>query len=115
MVKIGVLVSGGGTNLQALLDAQTAGRNSGWGDQSGDRQPEKSLRSGAGQNGRGARRWPCPAGTITPRQDYDAALLTALQQAGVELVVLAGFLMHAEARRCCRGYRGRASSMCTPL
>ena len=26
MVKIGVLVSGGGTNLQQLIDAQAAGR-----------------------------------------------------------------------------------------
>ena len=54
--KIAVLVSGGGTNLQALLDAQAAGRIPPRGDRVGGLQPGGRLRLGARQKSRGARR-----------------------------------------------------------
>ena len=91
MLKIAVLVSGGGTNLQAILDAQAAG----------------AIPHGrvslvvASKPGVYALERAEKAGVETAvvcRRDYadpaafDAALLDALQSHGVQLVVLAGFL-----------------------
>ena len=91
MVKIGVLVSGGGTNLQALLDAQKRGEIP-----DGEISLVIASRKKAYALER-AREAGVPALALPRRDyenpaDYDAALLTALQEAGVELVVLAGFL-----------------------
>ena len=85
--RIAVLVSGGGTNLQALLDAEKSGRL-----QSGRIVLVLSDRPGAYALQR-ARAAGVPALTVpsgTP--DYEEKLLQALQQARVELIVLAGFL-----------------------
>lgn len=105
MVKIGVLVSGGGTNLQALLDAQKRGEIP-----DGEITLVIASRKKAYALER-ARMAGVPALALPRRDyettaDYDAALLTALQQAGVELVVLAGFLC-VLGEKMLRGYEGR--------
>lgn len=105
MVKIGVLVSGGGTNLQALLDAQKRGEIP-----DGEISLVIASRKKAYALER-AREAGVPALALPRRDyenpaDYDAALLTALQEAGVELVVLAGFLC-VLGEKMLRGYEGR--------
>ena len=105
MVKIGVLVSGGGTNLQALLDAQKRGEIP-----DGEISLVIASRKKAYALER-AREAAVPALALPRRDyenpaDYDAALLAALQEAGVELVVLAGFLC-VLGEKMLRGYEGR--------
>ncbi|MBU5432237.1 phosphoribosylglycinamide formyltransferase [Intestinimonas sp. MSJ-38] len=105
MVKIGVLVSGGGTNLQALLDAQKRGEIP-----DGEITLVIASRKKAYALER-ARMAGVPALALPRRDyenpaDYDAALLTALQEAGVELVVLAGFLC-VLGEKMLKGYEGR--------
>ena len=105
MVKIGVLVSGGGTNLQALLDAQKQGEIP-----DGEISLVIASRKKAYALER-ARMAGIPALALPRRDyektaDYDAALLAALQEAGVELVVLAGFLC-VLGEKMLRGYEGR--------
>ena len=105
MVKIGVLVSGGGTNLQALLDAQKRGEIP-----DGEIALVIASRKKAYALER-AQMAGVPALALPRRDyettaDYDAALLTALQEAGVELVVLAGFLC-VLGEKMLRGYEGR--------
>ena len=105
MVKIGVLVSGGGTNLQALLDAQKRGEIP-----DGEISLVIASRKKAYALER-AREAGVPALALPRRDyettaDYDAALLSALQEAGVELVVLAGFLC-VLGEKMLRGYEGR--------
>ena len=105
MVKIGVLVSGGGTNLQALLDAQKRGEIP-----DGEISLVIASRKKAYAMER-ARMAGVPALALPRRDyenpaDYDAALLTALQEAGVELVVLAGFLC-VLGEKMLKGYEGR--------
>ena len=105
MVKIGVLVSGGGTNLQALLDARKRGEIP-----DGEISLVIASRKKAYALER-ARMAGVPALALPRRDyenpaDYDAALLTALQEAGVELVVLAGFLC-VLGETMLKGYEGR--------
>ena len=105
MVKIGVLVSGGGTNLQALLDAQKRGEIP-----DGEISLVIASRKKAYALER-AREAGVPALALPRRDyenpaDYDAALLGALQEAGVELVVLAGFLC-VLGEKMLKGYEGR--------
>jgi len=91
VVKIAVLVSGGGTNLQALIDAR--GRNELGG---GELSLVVSSKAGVGALERAEK-----AGikTVTiERKKYadgaafDSALAAALHENGIGLVVLAGFL-----------------------
>ena len=89
--RIGVLVSGGGTNLQALIDAEKAG-----GLGSGKITLVISSKPGvyalerAKNNG--------IASAVLARKDYDSiadysrALADALTEAQIDLIVLAGFL-----------------------
>lgn len=91
MVNIAVLVSGGGTNLQALIDAQADGRF-----------PQgRIVRVIASRAGVYALERAAKAGIATAvveRRSYadaaafDAALLAQLDDAQADLVVLAGFL-----------------------
>ena len=89
--RIAVLVSGGGTNLQAILDAQAAGRIP-----HGEVVLVISSRSGAYALER-ARAAGIEALTLS-RKDcgdqagFEAALSQALAQRRIDLVVLAGFL-----------------------
>lgn len=91
MVAIGVLVSGGGTNLQKLIDAQNAGEI-----KNGAIRVVISSRADAFALER-AKRAGIEAITLS-RKDYpdvdtySQALIDALNERGVELVVLAGFL-----------------------
>ena len=91
MLKVAVLVSGGGTNLQAILDAQAAGAIP-----HGQISLVVASKPGVYALERAAK-----AGvesTVVSRRDYpsaeafDAALLDILQSHGIQLVVLAGFL-----------------------
>ncbi len=90
-IKIAVLVSGGGTNLQALLDAEREGRLS-----SGTIALVVSNVSGAYalQRATGAG---VPALTLTRREcggqeGFEARLQQVLTEHGISLVILAGFL-----------------------
>ena len=91
MKNIAVLVSGGGTNLQAILDAETRGEN-----------PHgKVTLVVASKPGVYALERAAGAGvesTVVRRKDYadseafDAALVRVLQEHNIDVVVLAGFL-----------------------
>lgn len=91
MVRIGVLVSGGGTNLQQLIDAQAAGKLGG-----GEIVTVISSKPDVFALER-ARRAGIEAVTLSRKeyQDveaYSQALISALKERDVELVVLSGFL-----------------------
>ena len=90
MLNIAVLVSGGGTNLQALIDAQQQGEFDGRISAVISNRPGAYALERAKKNGIPTR--------VIERKKYasaalfDAALLEALDSAGADLVVLAGFL-----------------------
>lgn len=91
MVNVAVLVSGGGTNFQALLDAQAAGKlpNVRFCACIASR-PDAYALTRAENAG-------VPTAVVRRKEyadadAFDAALLEALQGAGAQLVVLAGFL-----------------------
>ena len=89
--RIAVLVSGGGTNLQAILDAQAAGRLP-----HGQVVLVISNRMGAYALER-AKSAGVEALTLTRKAcggqaGFEAALTKALAEHGIELIVLAGFL-----------------------
>ncbi len=90
-MKIGVLASGGGTNLQSLIDH--------W--QKGTLHPAEMVVVGANVPGCGALEraakasiptFVLPHKTFSTRQDFDHALAAELRRHAVELVVLAGFM-----------------------
>lgn len=91
LARIAVLVSGGGTNLQALIDAQEAGK----------------LKSGAlclvlsGTEGayalERAEKHGIPAVTVAKKAcrdqaDFEERMNRTLEEHGIELIVMAGFL-----------------------
>ena len=92
MLKVGVLVSGGGTNLQAILDAIDSGKIT---------NAEISLVISNNPNAYAlerAKNHNIEAGCISPKQyesreEFHKALLEKLKESGVELIVLAGFLV----------------------
>ena len=91
MLKIGALVSGGGTNLQAIIDKLESGYIKDCGIVT-----VVSSRPGAYALER-ARKHNIPAVCIPRRDfgsvdDYDKALIEHLEKYDVDLVVLAGFL-----------------------
>lgn len=91
MVKIGVLVSGGGTNLQAILEAQSRGEIPGGqvslviASKPGVYALERAANFGV-------------EGIVVPRKEYpdtkayDEPLIRELKSRGITLVVLAGFM-----------------------
>ena len=91
MMKIAVLVSGGGTNLQAIIDAVREGKIT---------DAEICLVLSNNKNAYALERAKAagiPARAISPkdyetRQQFNDALLSAVQESGAQLVVLAGFL-----------------------
>ena len=91
MLKVAVLVSGGGTNLQAILDAQAAGAiphgqvSLVVASKPGVYALERAAK--AGVESAVVSRRDCPSA-----EAFDAALLDTLQSHGIQLVVLAGFL-----------------------
>ncbi len=90
MLAIGVLASGRGTNLQALLEAQDQGHL-------GPASIETVLTDTKDAQALDrAQAFGVPARFVDPkdrdRDAYDAELVALLEEAGVDLVVLAGFL-----------------------
>ena len=89
-LKVGVLVSGSGTNLQAIIDQSLAGAL--------DARVVCVISNKAGAFAlERARKHGIPAlhldhRLFSGREAYDAALVDALREHGVELVVLAGFM-----------------------
>lgn len=90
-VRVAVLVSGGGTNLQALIDAAARGQLP---------HVELALVLSNHKNAfalERASRAGIPTRVVTRRaagsqEAFEAAIQTALEQAGIELIVLAGFM-----------------------
>ena len=91
MLKIGVMVSGGGTNLQAILDKITSGKLTNCKVVTVvSSKPGVYALERANING-------IPSKVISRKsfetiEDYDDALISHMKECGVELVVLAGFL-----------------------
>ena len=91
MVRIAVLVSGGGTNLQALLDAQKGGKLP-----DGEivlvvaSNPKAYAITRAQQAGVPA--VVCSRKALGSQAAFEAAISQALADHGVELIVLAGFM-----------------------
>ena len=103
-IKIAVLVSGRGTNLQALMDAEAAGKiPSGTITLVVSDNPNAQALVRADQAG-------VPAVTIlrtpeTPRAEFEANLQKELELAGIEMIILAGFLGILSKDFCDRWYR----------
>lgn len=88
-VKIAVFVSGGGTNLQALIDAQRDGRL-----YSGEIALVVSSNPGAYAINRAAAAG-IPAVTVSRKEmgdRFEAELIRVLEKHGIEMIVLAGFM-----------------------
>lgn len=91
MVKIAVLVSGGGTNLQALLDSEARGENPNGkitlvvASKPGVYALERAAKAGVEHCVVRRKDYASP-------EDFDAALLEVLKSHDIGLVVLAGFL-----------------------
>lgn len=92
MLKVAVLVSGGGTNLQAIIDSIESGKIT-----NTEIVTVISNNKGAYALER-AKAAEIPAQCISPkdyesREAFNQALLEAVEQSGADLVVLAGFLV----------------------
>lgn len=89
--KIGVLVSGGGTNLQALIDAQTAGKL-----------PSGEIALVIANNADAyaltrAKNAGIPTAVVLKKdcgsqEAFETALMDTLNKNGIDLIVLAGFM-----------------------
>ena len=105
MLKVAVLVSGGGTNLEAILQAMESGEIPGV-------QVVKVISNNPGAYAlERARNHGVPAQCISPkdygdRQAFHQALLEGVRASGAELIVLAGFLVVIPPEMI-REYRGR--------
>ena len=91
MMKIAVLVSGGGTNFQAILESERRGENP-----NGKVTLVVASKPGVYALERAAS-FGVPTAVVSRKdyatsEEFDAALLSVLQENGIELVVLAGFL-----------------------
>ncbi len=92
-MKIGVLVSGGGTNLQAIIDSMEAGRIT-------NASIEVVISNNEGVYAlERAKKHGIPAECLSPadfpdRPAFHQALIRRLQEYEVELVVLAGYLVN---------------------
>ena len=92
MLRIAVLVSGGGTNLQAIIDAVENGelKNVEIAEVISNKPGAYALERAAKHGIKGA--------CISPksydnRSDYDQAMIDEIKAAGADLIVLAGFLV----------------------
>ena len=105
MLRVGVLVSGGGTNLQAILDSVKDGtiRNA-------EVVYVQSNNPGVYALTR-AEKAGVEAEVLSPksfetRAEYNTALVKKLKEHDLDLIVLAGFLVQIPAEMI-RAYRGR--------
>lgn len=100
-MKVAVLVSGGGTNLGALLNARHEGKLP-----HGDICLVVSSKEGAYALERarlaGVESATLPRKNYASKEEYSQALLELLEAKGIELVVLAGFLCILSAEFCHR-------------
>ena len=109
MLKIAVLVSGGGTNLQAIIDAIADGTIT-------DTQIVTVISNNAGAYAlERANAAGIAASCISPknyesRALFNEALLEAVQASGADLIVLAGFLV-VIPEQMIRAYRNRILSL----
>ncbi len=90
MIRIGVLASGSGSNLQAILDACAAGGIDGavavvLSNVPGARALERARSAGVPGE-------VLPSKGVVDRDAYDALLVDALRRRGVDLVCLAGYM-----------------------
>jgi phosphoribosylglycinamide formyltransferase-1 len=90
VIRIGVLASGSGSNLQAILDACAAGRVDGTvalvlSNVPGARALDRARAAGAPAE-------VLPSKGVTDRAAYDAAVAARLREHGVDLVCLAGYM-----------------------
>ena len=90
MITAGVLISGSGTNLQAILDRVADGTPR-LSRRRRDLEPRRRRRPRARPRGRRARRASSTTAPSRPARRTTPPLVDALRAAGVELVVLAGF------------------------
>ena len=96
MLRVGVLVSGGGTNLQAILDAIDAGtiRNA---------KVEVVISNNAGAFAlERAKKHGIPAECLSPkdfasREEFNEALVAKIDSYELDLIVLAGYLVKIPA------------------
>lgn len=103
--KVVVLVSGGGTNLQALIDAQNAGElKNGRISCVISSRPDAYALERAKAAGIAARL--LSRKSFPDKASYDDALLAALEEEGADLVVLAGFL-YVLSEKVVRAYADR--------
>lgn len=92
MLKLAVLVSGGGTNLQAIMDAIDSGRIT-------NARIVTVISNNAGAYAlKRAEAYGCEALLVSPkdyscREAFNEALLAALNDRHIDLVVLAGYLV----------------------
>ncbi|MCD8053087.1 MAG: phosphoribosylglycinamide formyltransferase [Lachnospiraceae bacterium] len=92
MLRVGVLVSGGGTNLQSIIDHVESGKITGV-------SLEVVLSNNAGAYAlERARKHGIPAVCVSPknypdREAFNEALLETLEEYRLDLIVLAGFLV----------------------
>lgn len=90
-MRIAVLVSGGGTNLQALIDAQNCGAlHSGRIEAVISSKPEVYALTRA--ENAGIRTYTVSRKAFDAREAFEARLLEILEQEQIDLIVLAGFM-----------------------
>ena len=91
MLKVAVLVSGGGTNLQAILDAVDSGKIT-------NAKVEKVISNVAGAYALERAKNHKVTGVTLRRKDFDSkadwekALIAEIEDCGAQLIVLAGFM-----------------------
>lgn len=92
MLKVGVLVSGGGTNLQAILDAIDAGRVKNakvsfvFSNNANAYALERAKNAGI-------EAMALSPSSFATREEFNQAMLRALKERDLDLIVLAGFLV----------------------
>lgn len=105
MLKVGVLVSGGGTNLQAILDAIDAGRV---------KNAKVSFVFSNNANvyalerakNAGIEAMALSPSSFETREEFNQAMLRALKERNLDLIVLAGFLVKIPPEMV-EAFRGR--------
>ena len=105
MLKVAVLVSGGGSNLQAIIDAKAAGEI-----------PNGELCAVISSNddayaltrakNAGIPTYIVPRKEYNSREEYTDAILNTLSSVGADLIVLAGF-MYILSPKFCKTYENR--------
>ena len=107
--RIAVLVSGGGTNLQALIDAQARGELGG-GEISLVLASKPSVYALERAANAGIEGMVLARKEYADADAYTKALVATLQQEGIELVVLAGFMISARLPKLRQSYTNHLST-----